>query len=158
MNKKTQQKALSLAGFVLPILTLSGLVGWLTSENIDTWYNMLHKPGFTPPNWVFGPTWTALYIMIALSGWRVYQQQKLNGKTLLIYVLQLILNFSWSVIFFTAHNMGWALVDITLLWLLILLNIVVFYRHSKTAAYWLIPYFLWVGFASILNLGFWLTN
>lgn len=132
-----------------------GIVGSVfTTSSIPTWYATLNKPSFSPPNWVFGPVWTILYILMGISLYLVWQKKKVPA----IFWIQLILNAAWSVIFFGLKNPALALVDVVALWIGIFLTIKSFYPISKLAAYLLAPYLLWVIFASILNLSIALLN
>lgn len=126
----------------------------------DDWYAGLTRPAYAPPNWVFGPVWTVLYLMIAISGWLVWTSPVSPSKrtALIAFTLQLLLNAAWSAIFFGLHQPGWSLVEICLLWTAILTTILLFRRHSTTAAALLIPYLAWVSFATVLNFGFWSLN
>jgi len=133
----------------------AGILGsFFTVSSIPNWYVTLNKPFFSPPNWVFGPVWTILYILMGYSLYLVWKKKKVPS----VFWLQLILNASWSIIFFGMKNPGLALIDIALLWVAIVLTIKSFYKISKSAAYLLIPYLLWVSFASILNISIWLLN
>lgn len=140
--------------FSLVISQLTGALGALfTVSSVSSWYPTLNKPPFTPPNWLFGPAWTLLYILMGISFYLVWRQ-KINKKiktALAIFVIQLILNLFWSMIFFGFKNPSFALLEIVVLWFFILLTIVKFLPLSKKAAYLLIPYLLWVTFATILN-------
>jgi len=126
----------------------------------DEWYASLNRPGYAPPNWVFGPVWTVLYLMMAVSGWLVWKSQGTVSKraALSVFGSQLVLNAAWSAIFFGMHNPGWALVEICFLWLAISWTIVLFRPHSMPASLLLIPYLAWVSFAAVLNYGFWSLN
>jgi len=128
-----------------------GFIGSLfTTPSISTWYTTLNKPSFNPPNWIFGPVWTLLFIMMAISFYLVWQKG-LTLTAVLIFVLQLILNILWSLFFFYLKNPALALMEIIFLWLAILANIVIFYSISKTTGFLLVPYILWVSFAAFLN-------
>ena len=132
-----------------------------TTAGIYTWYNRIIKPSFQPPNWVFGPVWTILYALMGIAAYLVWEKgwEKREVKTALgIFGIQLILNFFWSFIFFGNKAFGWAFVEILVLWIFIALTIWKFYKISKTAAYLLIPYILWVSFASVLNGAIWWLN
>lgn len=134
---------------------LVGLAGTpFTVSSIASWYQYLNKPFFSPPNWIFGPVWTVLYLMMGVSAYLIWNKG-LNHKgvkqALLFFFIQLGFNFMWSIIFFGWHAPLWALVDIGLLWVFILLTMIKFMKISKTAGYLLIPYLLWVSFAAILN-------
>ncbi len=148
----------SLCVFLLCILGASAVIGWVTSTQIPLWYQQLVHPSIAPPNWVFAPVWTLLYISIAVSGWLVLRQRQLSGWSLTLYLLKLLLNFAWSFVFFAFHQIGWAFVEIIILWVVIMLNVVVFYRCNRWAAVCLVPYGLWVSFALILNGAFWVLN
>lgn len=121
------------------------------------WYATLAKPPWTPPNWLFGPVWTALYLMIAVAGWLVWQRVGLGGA-MALFALQLALNAAWSWLFFGRHSIGLALVDILALLVAIVATIVVFWSISRVAGALLVPYALWVGFASALNAAIWRLN
>lgn len=126
----------------------------------NEWYASLNPPGYAPPNWVFGPVWSVLYLMIAVSGWLVWKSPGAISKrtAFVAFGAQLLLNAGWSALFFGLRSPGWALVEICLLWLAILTTIVLFRSHSKTAALLLVPYLAWVSFAAVLNFGFWSMN
>lgn len=133
----------------------------LTLSAIPTWYSTLNKPPFSPPNWIFGPVWTILYFLMGVSAFLIWQKglKKRQVKEALIYfVAQLSFNFVWSILFFGLRSPILGLIDILVLWVLILVTIVKFYKISKTAAYLLAPYILWVSFALILNLSIVLLN
>ena len=121
------------------------------------WYFELEPPALTPPPWVFGPVWTMLYTLMAIAAWLVWRERGLAGARLplALFALQLALNAAWSPIFFGAHALGWALVEIVLLWLTIATTAVAFRRVSPLAAALLVPYLAWVGLATWLNFGFW---
>lgn len=126
-----------------------------------TWYNSLNRPPFTPPPWLFGPAWTILYILMAISALLIWKKgiNRRNVKAALkLFAIQLILNLIWSPIFFGAHNIILALIVIFVLWYFILRTIQSFYKVDKLASYLLYPYIAWVSFASILNLSIWLLN
>jgi tryptophan-rich sensory protein len=126
-----------------------------------SWYSTLIKPPFNPPSWVFGPAWTILYILMAISAYLVWKKgfKKKNVKDALkIFGIQLVLNLLWSPVFFGLKNILMALILIMILWYFILHTIREFYKIDKMAAYLLYPYFAWVSFATILNLSIWLLN
>ena len=116
----------------------------------DEWYRSLQKPAWNPPSWLFGPVWTVLYVLNALAAWRVYLAKD-HGLAIGVWVLHLIPNALWSYFFFGMKRMDYALVDITLLLCGIVTTIVLFYRRDKLSGLMLVPYFLWVSFASVLN-------
>lgn len=139
---------------------LAGAIGSIfTTPAIKDWYPTLVKPSFNPPNWLFGPAWSVLYILMGIALYLVWQKQDKNKKWAYIFFFsQLVLNALWSIIFFGSHNLGLAFAEIVLLWLMILLTSVSFYKILKPAAYLLIPYLAWVSFAAILNIAVWRLN
>jgi benzodiazapine receptor len=130
------------------------LVGLLTSGGSDPWYMSLRKPAFNPPAWVFAPVWTVLYALMGLAASLVWQRRywKEPQVALVFFGLQLAVNFAWSFIFFTAHQVDLALADIAVLWLLVVLTINRFAKVDRRAAWLLVPYLAWVSFATFLNL------
>lgn len=139
-----------------------GLVGGIaTSSSVQTWYLTLVKPVFTPPNWLFGPIWTTLYILMGIALFLVLREgvRKENVKTAVYYfVVQLLLNFAWSFIFFYFKSLAGGLIIILELWLMILLTMRKFYRISKAAAWLMAPYIAWVTIATLLNFSLMLLN
>lgn len=131
-----------------------------TVPAISGWYETLQKPAFGPPNWIFGPVWTALYFLMGVAAFGVWRssRRKKAKAALAVFCLQLILNAAWSFIFFGLKNPFWAFVDIIALWLAIIWTIVMFYRVSKPTALLLLPYILWVSFAAYLNYTIWILN
>lgn len=126
----------------------------ITTSAIPTWYATLNKPGFAPPNWLFAPVWTILFFMMGVSLYLVWslRSKKRKSKVALGYFfVQLGLNFLWSYMFFGLRSPLFGLINIVALWILIFATIKKFYPISKTAAYLLIPYLLWVSFATLLN-------
>lgn len=151
----------------LPQLLLSigiclgaGFIGsFFTYSAIPDWYAALNKPLFNPPNWVFGPVWTLLYILMGISFYLIWiSKSKLKQKGIKIFSIQLILNTSWSIVFFGFKNPELALINIIVLWIAIFLTIKSFLKISKVSAYLLVPYLLWVSFAGILNFSIVLLN
>ncbi len=143
-----------LIGFIILCL-LAGIIGSIfTTQNIPTWYASLNKPSFNPPNWVFGPVWTILYVLMGISAYLIYSKgiKKKEVKfALIIFGIQLILNTLWSILFFGLTSPLLGLICIIVLWISIILTIKLFYKIDKKATYLLIPYILWVSFATILN-------
>ena len=121
------------------------------------WYEQLAKPDWTPPNWLFGPVWTVLYLMIAISGWLVWRAQGFGALTVL-WCLQLLLNATWSLFMFGRHQIGVALFDMALLVSISLLFVTLAWTISRTAAYLFIPYCMWLGYAAALNFALWRLN
>ena len=145
----------------LIICQLAGFVGSLfTTPAIPGWYASLQKPTFTPPSWVFSPVWIFLYVLMGVALYLIWQAG--SGKeakmALVLFVLQLILNMLWSVIFFGLKSPMWAFVEIIILGLAILLTILKSLKVSKEAGYLLLPYLIWVGFAAVLNYFLWTLN
>jgi len=144
------------------ICLLTGVFGALfTTPSISTWYAMLKKPFFNPPNWIFSPVWTALYIMMGIAAALIWQKgikQKKNINALNSFVQQLLLNVLWSVVFFGLHSPFGGLVVICLLWIAIVQTLRKFWEICPTSGYLLIPYILWVSFAVVLNASVWLLN
>jgi tryptophan-rich sensory protein len=140
---------------------LAGLLGSLfTTSAIPTWYVTLNKPSFTPPNWIFSPVWISLFILMGISLFFVWREQghpKLK-IALVFFFIQLILNILWSAAFFGIRSPLLGLIDIVLLWVAILLTIQNFVKVSKFAGLILLPYFLWVSFATLLNFSLWFLN
>ena len=124
------------------------------------WYAQLAKPALTPPNWVFGPVWTLLYLMMAVAAWLVWSDPSPPRARipLIVFVVQLVLNAAWSCLFFGLHSIGLALADIVVLWATILATLISFWRLRKLAGALLIPYLLWVSFAGYLNIALWRLN
>lgn len=137
-----------------------GIIGSVfTMSSIPIWYESLKKPSFAPPNWAFGPVWTTLYILMGISLYLVLKKEVKNVKTqLIIFGVQLTLNVIWSFLFFGLQNPFYAFIEIILLWIAILFTSISFYRISKKASMLLIPYIVWVSFASILNYYVWILN
>jgi len=151
---------LGLVGAVV-LVGAAALVGSLFSyDGTSEWYRQLEKPEWNPPSWVFGPVWTFLYILIALSAWVIWlRRDRANvWPALVVFVVQLLLNALWSVLFFGLRRPDLALVEIVLLLAVIVANLVVFWRISRLAGALLIPYLIWTGFATVLNYMIWRLN
>jgi translocator protein len=137
---------------------------WLTQSSVKSWYLTLKKPSWTPPNWLFGPVWTFLYGLMSVSVWMIWLKQQRGGfqrsfvAAYLLFGLQLFLNCLWSGLFFWKQNPALALIDILLLWIVLLLTIFEFKKHSFLAALLLVPYFLWITYAVTLNAAIWVHN
>jgi len=138
---------------ILIPLSIGGIAGYFTVSGVSSWYAELNKPSWNPPNWLFGPVWTILYIIMGYSSFRIAETipTKDRNNALWIYGLQLFLNFWWSILFFEFHLIGTALVEISILWILIVLMIIRFRKIDSAAAYINIPYLLWVSFAGVLT-------
>lgn len=148
---------LALAGFVAAAF-VTAAIGALASVDAGTYYDGLDRPAWAPPSGLFGPVWTVLYTMIAVSGWLAWRRTGLRAVPFGVYAGQLVLNAAWTWLFFAGEQPGAAFADIVVLWLLILANAVLFWRVSRVAGVLLVPYLLWVGYAAALNLTLWITN
>jgi len=147
-----------LAAFVGINVLVSVLGGWATASSVGTWYQGLAKPAFNPPDWVFAPVWGALYLMIAVAGWRAWRRGGVARPALLVYAVQLALNLSWSFVFFGVRLIGPALLVIAALLVAILVNAALFWRLDRPAGALLLPYAAWVAFAAVLNMALWRLN
>ncbi len=155
-------KNYKLLAMSIGVCLLAGLVGgFFTSPSIGTWYVSLNKPAINPPNWIFFPVWTSLYILMGASlylilknGWKL---EKIRAA-IKVFCGQLFLNILWSAIFFGLRAPAGAFAEIIFLWLAILLTILKFWKISKPAAYLLVPYILWVSLAAYLNYSVWILN
>ena len=140
----------------------AGLIGSIfTAPSIQTWYVALQKPPFTPPNWLFAPAWITLYLLMGISASLIWQQgldNRQNRTALIIFLVQLVLNALWSIVFFGFESPLSGMVVIVLLWVAILITILKFMPISKTAGLILIPYIGWVTFAAILNVSIYILN
>lgn len=156
------QKILRIAVVLMTCLVIGYLSGMVTRESITTWYPTLVKPFFNPPNWVFAPVWTILYIMMGIAGglvWNKIETNEENVKTAFKYfIIQLTLNAVWSFIFFYLHNPFLALIEIVLLWLMIFETYNQFKKIDSKAGMLLLPYLAWVSFAAVLNGAVWWLN
>lgn len=146
---------------LLAPLVAGGIGATATVESVRTWYPTLRKPDFNPPNWIFGPVWSTLYLLMGIANFLVSRQAD-GGTALrqarLWYRLQLVLNTLWSILFFGRRSPLAALVGIVFLWIAIVLTILAFARVSRRAALLLVPYLLWVSFAAVLNGAIWCLN
>lgn len=157
---KQKQWWISFVLFILLCFIVEVVASLWTKETVSTWYPTLAKPSWTPPAWIFGPVWTCLYIMIAISGWLIYRAEYSPDRTiaLMLYGGQLTLNFIWSFLFFSLRSPTLGLIDIVLLCLLITLTIIKTWAVRPLASLLLIPYLVWVIYATSLNAGIWLLN
>lgn len=155
MIKLVKPKAITKILIFILICELAGAIGSIfTAPAISTWYATLEKPAFNPPNWLFGPAWTILYLLMGIAAYLIWEKgfgKKEVKIALAIFAIQLFLNIIWSFLFFGLKSPGLALGEIIILWLAIFATLVVFYRISKPAGLILVPYILWVTFAAILN-------
>lgn len=154
------RQAVWLIGLLVLCLGSAGLGGLATSTSVDSWYQTLAKPSWTPPGWLFGPVWTVLYLMMAVSAWLVWRQAgwPSTRAPLSWFGVQLALNVGWSVVFFGLQLPAMACVEIVLLWLSIAVTILAFRRRSVPASWLLVPYLAWTTFAALLNAAIWRLN
>ncbi len=151
-------------GALLFIVTchLAGVIGALTTETgSSSWYQELAKPPFQPPGWVFGPVWLTLYTLMGIAAWRIYRKgTETPGvrRALTLFAIQLVLNAVWSPVFFGAHQIVAAAVILVSLWLVLVATILAFLRLDRPAGWMLVPYLLWVSFASVLNIAIAVLN
>lgn len=139
----------------LVLVTGAALLGGLSAP--DAWFSALQKPAFNPPGWVFGPAWTTLYLLMAVAAWRVYRVAGL-GLAIGLWGVQLVVNATWSPLFFGLHRIDLALIDIIILDILVLATIVRFFRHDTWAGWLMLPYLAWISFATVLNATIWQLN
>ncbi|RZJ66744.1 MAG: tryptophan-rich sensory protein [Flavobacterium sp.] len=157
MNKLTK-----IAIMVATCVGVGYISGQVTQSSVNTWFPLLEKPSFNPPNWLFFPVWTTLYVMMGVAAglvWgRIEIQREDTKKALLYFFIQLALNAAWSLLFFGLRNPMLALIEIALLWLMIYETFHKFIRLNKFAGWLFIPYLLWVSFAMVLNASIWYLN
>jgi len=140
-------------------LALGTASGFSTIDSITNWYQFLDKPAFNPPNWIFGPVWTLLYLMMGVAVALIWHTPHANQKrALFLFAFQFALNLGWSFLFFNLHVLGIAFVEIIAMLIAIVFTIIEFYKINRKAAIIMIPYLCWVSFASLLNLSIWLLN
>jgi translocator protein len=139
---------------------VAGVSGRWTASEIPEWYRTLIRPAISPPDWVFGPAWTLLYALMAVAAWQIAQSPASPQRTwgLLLFLVQLALNFAWSWIFFRQHAIGAALAEVVVLWAAIGATTLLFGRVTPSAAWLMAPYWAWVTFAAVLNEEFWRLN
>ncbi len=144
-----------LAAFIAFVLGIGFAIGF--SNLPGEWYAHLNKPTFNPPNWVFGPVWSVIYVLIAIAGWRTWENER-SSRAMWLWAVQMLLNFCWSPIFFSAHRIGTALAIIVALLVAIAAFIASQWRADRVAAALFLPYAAWVAFAALLNASIWLLN
>eukprot|EP01136_Pigoraptor_vietnamica_P020829 Opistho-1_new@70261 len=145
---------------VLFTLGIGSLGGLFTMSEIQGWYAGLQKPSFNPPNWLFGPVWSMLYLLMGISFYLIWKQpvSTVRNVGLTLFVIQFILNFFWSILFFNQHMIAAALLEMVFMWIFILLTMIWFAKLSPTAAWLLLPYLCWVSFATLLTAAIWKLN
>jgi tryptophan-rich sensory protein len=141
-------------------LSVGAVAGMFTSQAVPTWYASLNRPSFSPPNWVFGPVWTSLYILLGISFYLILKENpsKIRNLGIKVFSIQMLLNFAWSFIFFYYNQIGVALIEIIFLLISLAAMIYLFYKIKPLAAYLNIPYLFWVSFATILNAAYYFIN
>lgn len=142
-------------------LALTFAAAWLGARFLpDEWYRGLNKPAWNPPNKIFAPVWTLLYLLMAIAAWLVWRRHGFAGAAvpLILYVIQLLLNAAWTWLFFGRHRVDAALADILVLWLVILATLISFWRLEPLASILLAPYLAWVSFAAVLTWTIWRLN
>jgi tryptophan-rich sensory protein len=150
---------LALVGFILLCLLVGFTGAFLTAESVRGWYLTINKPTWTPPNYLFAPVWTTLYFMMGSAVWLVWRERHSTiAIPLALFFIQLFFNLIWSGLFFTLQSPILGLVDISILWLLITATIVSFWRVKPLAGLLLVPYLLWVSYATALNFAIWQMN
>jgi len=137
--------------FLIATLGTGAVASLFTTPAIPAWYASLNRPAFTPPNWVFAPVWTALYIVMAFAAWRVWKKTGIRSSEMAAFAIQLALNLGWSVLFFGLHRIGAALIEIVVLDLAILATLVLFFRRDRLAGLLFAPYLGWTLFATLLT-------
>jgi tryptophan-rich sensory protein len=149
-----------LAGLLLASFAVAAIGGVATASSVDGWYRTLTLPAFTPPDWVFAPAWTALYVMMAVAAWRVWQARGFarNRRAMILYFSQLALNAAWPVLFFGLMMITGALVAIVALLFVVGATTLVFWQIDRPAGFLFVPYLMWVGFATALNGAIWYLN
>ena len=150
----------ALIGWFALCFAVAGISGAFSARAMPTWYASLAKPGFNPPNQLFGPVWTVLYALMAVAVWLIWRSpaSRARSRALMLFCVQLALNLAWSGIFFVGHWIGAAMADIVLLWLAILMTMMAFFVVRRDAAWLMIPYLAWVFFAGVLNWAIWGMN
>lgn len=140
---------------------VGAIAGLFTSTGVDGWFQTIEKPSWQPPEWVFGPVWTVLYVLMGIAFFLVWKSdapKKQKRMAITLWIIQLVFNFFWSFIFFHQHQIDWALAEILVLWFFILLTILYFGRVNKVAAWLMVPYISWVSFASLLTFAIYELN
>ena len=156
----TKSKIIKLVLSLALPLVIGTIAGIYTSEGTSVWLDTLNSPSFRPPDWLFGPVWTVLYLLMGYSLYMVWIQKasKQRNIAITVFSIQLALNFFWSFIFFYFHLIGIALIEIIVLWIVIVTMLIFFYKIKPIAAFINIPYLLWVTFATILNTAYYFLN
>jgi len=156
-------KISNITKLIISIVTprmLESIGGLIISDAVTEWYATLNRPFFNPPNWVFVPVWTTIYLLLGVSLYYVWKQEPSQNrkKALIVFVIQMVLNFAWTFIFFHFHLFLLALIEIVVMWFSILFMILRFYKVKPMSAYINIPYLLWVSYAVVLTVSFYYLN
>ena len=158
----TKKDLLALLGFIALSFAAAGFGALFTTPQTSPggWYSQIQKPSWTPPAWLFGPVWSALYLMMAVAVWWVWRQGGWGAQrgALTLFLVQLVLNAAWSWLFFGLRSPSLGMIGIVLLWIAILLTVLAFFRVSPLAGWLMVPSFLWVSYASALNFTIWRLN
>lgn len=149
---------LVLAGFIIVCLAVGFGASFATQSSVAAWYPTLNRPDWNPPNWLFAPVWTVLYIMMAVAAWLVWKARQDTKPAMLLFFSQLALNFAWSFLFFGARSPGLGLIGIVMMLLAVAATTFVFWRISRPAGALFVPYLAWTAFAAILNFTVWSMN
>jgi tryptophan-rich sensory protein len=156
--KTTRNQWIVLGGLILFCLAVGAIGGGASASAIDGWYRTLAKPAWNPPDWVFGPVWTVLYIMMAVAAWLVWKTGDRVRPAMVLFAVQLALNLAWTFIFFSFESPGLALIEIAFMWLAVLFTMLAFFGRQTTAGWLFVPYLAWVSFAAALNFAIWWMN
>ena len=159
-NRPSLRDVVALLAFLAVCFAVSGLGGLITAQSVGTWYQDLAKPSFNPPDWIFAPVWTTLYLLMAIAAWRVWRRAgwRDGGTALTAFAVQLALNLVWSATFFGLRMPGAALIVVLVLLASIAVTTRLFWRHDRPAGLLLTPLLAWVGFATLLNTAIWRLN
>ncbi|MDC0033058.1 tryptophan-rich sensory protein [Alphaproteobacteria bacterium] len=151
---------IALTGFLILCLGVGAIGGITTAETVGSWYQTLVRPSFNPPDWIFGPVWTALYILMAFAGWRVWKSDQApgRGRALMLFGIQLAFNLIWSQIFFGLQQVVFAFLDIILLDVAVIATLFFFRQIDRVAGWLFVPYLVWILFATFLNAAIWYLN
>ncbi len=149
---------LGLLIFFILCFGAAGVGGWITSSSVGTWYATINKPPWNPPNGVFAPVWLTLYSLMAISIWRVWKKVGWAHQTITLFFVQLLLNVAWSAMFFGMRQLGLACAEITVVWMVGLVTLILLWRVDRWAGILAVPYMVWVSFAVFLNFTIWQLN
>ena len=154
------RQAFGLVVVVVVTFAAAGIGSVFTSGSVSEWYPSIEKPSWTPPGWIFGPVWTALYTLMAVAAWVIWRKEGWAGAraALVLYAVQLALNAAWSPLFFGLRMPGVAFAELVVLWMAVIATAVAFWKKSPLAGALLVPYVLWTTFAAALNLAIWRLN